>query len=595
MITSLISTLLLVGVIPDTVRFAQGVEYRLEARLDETTDLLHGRGELRYTNNAPIALDTLWMHQHLNAFRPNSAWARREQEFGNARFQQLGPEDHGFERLTSVLADGRPVHPVYPGSPDSTVLGLPLPRALEPGGTVTLRFDWTARLSTTPRRQGREERQYDWAHWYPRIAVFGPAGWEVQPLLPQGEFFGEFSSYDVVLDLAADQVVGATGVPVEGDPGWEARSVGPFDERLLQRESFAATPRPDLGLVGAPGEGRKVVRWRARDVHHFGWSVSPEYVYEGGWAERSGSADPIAIHVLYRPHDGGWAGIALDRTRRALDWLQEMFGPYAWPQLTNLRRIEGGGTEFPMMMMNGSPSEGLIVHEAAHQYLHGILANNEFTEGWLDEGFASFITNWYLEERGEANVWDESIAALRRWELTGRTQPVGLPAAEFRDFNTYAAMTYTKADLVFRMLRWLIGEPAMRDAIRLYYERHALQHVREADLRRAVNDAAGEDLDWFFDQWIHTTATLDYAITQAHATRRADGSWVTQVEVTRAGDAWMPTTLEVGEVTRRLESRERRQVVEVVTRERPVYAVLDPENVLLDFDTTNNRAVVTVR
>ncbi|HUE95922.1 MAG TPA: hypothetical protein VMN39_04655 [Longimicrobiaceae bacterium] len=70
-------------------REPQGVAYWIEARQDEATDILNGRARLHYTNNAPEALDTLWFHHHLNAFRPNSAWARRDLEFGARTFQDL--------------------------------------------------------------------------------------------------------------------------------------------------------------------------------------------------------------------------------------------------------------------------------------------------------------------------------------------------------------------------------------------------------------------------------------------------------------------------------------------------------------------------
>ncbi|HEX2211150.1 MAG TPA: hypothetical protein VHG93_25935, partial [Longimicrobium sp.] len=90
----------------DPAYFQQGVDYRIEARLDEDTDVLHGRARLRYTNRSPRALDTLYIHQHLNAFRPNSAWARRELEYGERRFTDLGPQDHAFERFTSVSVNG---------------------------------------------------------------------------------------------------------------------------------------------------------------------------------------------------------------------------------------------------------------------------------------------------------------------------------------------------------------------------------------------------------------------------------------------------------------------------------------------------------
>ena len=81
-------------------------------------------------------------------------------------------------------------------------------------------------------------------------------------------------------------------------------------------------------------------------------------------------------------------------TIAALQWLEYVFGPYAYPQMTNLHRIEGGGTEFPMMMMNGSASQGLILHEGGHIFAHGILANNEWRSGWLDEGLTSYVSSW---------------------------------------------------------------------------------------------------------------------------------------------------------------------------------------------------------
>src|SRR5690606_28835066 len=140
-----------------------------------------------------------------------SAWAQRDLEFGERRFTDLGPDQHAFERVKRIEIGGRRITPVYPGAPDSTVMGVPLPEPIAPGATVTVEMDWDARPSTTPRRQGRRGRHFDFAQWYPRIAVFDRGGWQVQQLLPQGEFYGEFGTYDVTLDVAADQVIGATG------------------------------------------------------------------------------------------------------------------------------------------------------------------------------------------------------------------------------------------------------------------------------------------------------------------------------------------------------------------------------------------------
>ncbi|HEX2094735.1 MAG TPA: M1 family metallopeptidase [Longimicrobiaceae bacterium] len=586
----------------DTAYFQQGVEYRIEARLDERTHVLTGRARLRYTNRSRSTLDTLYLHQHLNAFRPNSAWARRELGEGETRFQALGPAEHAYERFGAVRVDGRAVRPAYPGAPDSTVAAVPLPAPLRPGAATTLELDWSARLSTIPRRQGRRGRHYDWAHWYPRIAAFDRRGWQHHPLLPQGEFYGEFARYDVTLEVAADQVIGATGVPVEGDPGWRLDG-GPPPPEFLRRDFYrrrdaardvGAESSEDLGLLaGEPTPGWKRVRWQAEDVHHFAWSASPTFQYDGVLRlsiDEAGRTEELpGIHVLYERGEVGWPREVARRAYHALQWLQEVFGPYLWPQLTVVHRPERGGTEFPMLVMNWSPSEGLIVHEVAHQWAHGMLANNEWREGWLDEGLVSFLTHWYWEQRGNPGIWEGPMQSAAQWERAGRAQPIATPGAGFRDYPTYAAMTGTKASLVFRMLRELLGEETFRRVLRAYYERHRLRHVSEEDFRAVAEEVSGRNLDWFFHQWLHTTATLDYGVGRVEVRRLPDRRWRTRVEVLRVGDAWMPVTLRVGEETRTLDSREPRQTVEVVTRERPAEVVLDPDRVLLDLDRANNR------
>src|SRR3989442_12194463 len=101
-----------------------------------------------------------------------------------------------------------------------------LPRPLAPGDSLTVELAWQARPSTLPRRQGRQGRRFDFAQWYPKVVVYDRYGWEAHPLYPAGGFYGRIATYDVTLDLPADQGIGATGIAACGDPGWgDARVV----------------------------------------------------------------------------------------------------------------------------------------------------------------------------------------------------------------------------------------------------------------------------------------------------------------------------------------------------------------------------------
>jgi hypothetical protein len=162
----------------------------------------------------------------------------------------------------------------------------------------------------------------------------------------------------------------------------------------------------------------------------------------------------------------------------------------------------------------------------------------------------------------------------------------------------YGYMAYTRPSFMYHMLRNLVGgDDAFREILREYYARHALQHVTEADFRAVVSDVSGLDLDWFFDQWLHTTATLDYGLGEVSIERTTDG-WSVRVDVLRDGEAWMPVLLEVragSEVlgAEVLDSRDRRQLVEMTLSDRPTELVLDPRGVVLDSDPSNDRRQVS--
>ena len=572
----------------------QDVRYDIVARLDEGPGVLTGRARIVYKNNSPDTLTEFYVHQYLNAFRPGSRWADRDSIEGRRRFNDLKDPDYAFERISRSVIDGVPVTPTYPYTPDSTIARFELPDRLAPGDSITVEIDWQARPSTVPRRQGRRGRRFDFAQWYPRVVVYDRYGWEAHPLYPAGEFYGEFGTYDVTLDLARDQVIGATGVPVEGDPGWSLHPGAPGTTIDYQRDWYTSRgSNAQNDVQGCRGikvaSGRKCVHFHAEDVHHFAMSLNPDYIYEQG---RYGNT---VVRVLYQPDDRtSWGGnVAVRRTEIALAWLGDLFGPFPWPQITNVHRIEGGGTEFPMMVMNGSASQGLILHEGGHNYLMGILGNNEWKEGFLDEGFTSFQTTWFFEENapgfdGYSGI-EQFILSL---DLDGFSEPTSLVSEDYSDFQTYNAMIYTRGQLFYHQLRNIVGRDTMKQILREYYRRWKLKHVDEDAFREVAEEVSGRDLKTFFAQWLHSDLLYDYAIGDVKRTRLPDGRWRTEVEINRKEPGQFP--VEIGEASgeprafARAVGRAKHETVSFVTDRKPGRLMLDPRRRSHDWNYTNN-------
>ena len=420
------------------------------------------------------------------------------------------------------------VKPEYPLSPDSTVVRFALPHPLAPGVTMRVRFAWEARPSATIfRRQGRRGRHYDFAQWYPKVAVYDRGGWEVNAFRPAGELYGEFGDFDVTIIAANDQVLGASGVPVDGDPGWERVRVG--DAASIDRNVYGALP-PAPAVT--PPSGMRAVRFFAHNVHHFAWAASPDYVYEGGTYRGA-----IAIHVLYEPKIGvGWKdGAMVENEKRALAWLESIYGPYGYPEVVAMMRLEGGATEFPMSVMYGpGVGLGITLHETGHLYSYGMLANNEWRSGWMDEGLTDYQTSWaqnmtvpeiarglgpqsrpatgYRAHATTPPWWELGQMQLIYLDLIGRDEPIGTSGKDFNEFYIYNEMVYSRASWMYGALRNLLGDSLFRAFLHDYYARWQFKHVDELAMRASAERVSGRDLSWFFDEWVHHTGLVDYAL-----------------------------------------------------------------------------------
>ena len=606
----------------DTIGYwQQHVHYTMVATLDEPHTRLHATGTLVYVNNSPDTLREMFFYQYLNALRPASLWSAVDTHENVHRFQDLADPYYGYERFTAPpTVDGVAVFVDYPGAPDSTVAHIKLPRPLAPHDSVRVAFAWDARPPVLPRRAGRRGRTWDFAHWYPKVAVYDRAGWEVNAFRPAGELYGEYGDYDVTMVVRDDQVIGSTGVPVGGDPGWArvSRNGAPRLETGVYRDV------PPAPAVDVPA-GYRAVRFYAEDVHHFAWSASPDYIYEGGQYIRQlppthyPTWDTVAINVLYKPGDDTtWGGgRAVARTIKALQWLESIWGPYAYPAMTNLHRLDNGGTEFPMMVMNGSASQGLILHEVGHNFTYGILGNNEWRSGWMDEGLTSYQTDWAQgftpQERAKAGpppprpivvgyrgnaltmpAADNTSLAQWRIDLAGRAQPVGTNSKDFSDFGVYNQMIYNRADLMYGQLRDALGDSAFRAFFHDYYSRWALKHVDERAMLASAERASGQKLGWFFDEWIHGTGVLDYGIQGVHVVDAAGGvaPFHTRVEVVRNGELRHPMPVGVrtedGWTIARLDPMANAQTVDIETAKPPLEVRLDPEHLTWDWDRRND-------
>ncbi len=162
--------------------------------------------------------------------------------------------------------------------------------------------------------------------------------------------------------------------------------------------------------------------------------------------------------------------------------------------------------------------ELLIPHELAHQWFGDYVTTEDWANLWLNEGFAEFMPGQYWQHaRGEHAAEDYYDDEYHQYVAIDARRPMAL-ASEGSD------NIYPKGALVLRMLEHYLGPTRFWASLHTYLTRHAFGNATSDDLRQAVLQTTGENLDWFWSEWVYSagypkldvSATYD---TAAHALR----------------------------------------------------------------------------
>ena len=139
----------------------------------------------------------------------------------------------------------------------------------------------------------------------------------------------------------------------------------------------------------------------------------------------------------------------------------------------------------------------LIPHELAHQWFGDYVTTENWANMWLNEGFAEFMPGQYWGQKlGDHAEQDYYADEFRQYVQIDNRRPMPLAS---RGSNNI----YPKGALVLEMLKRYLGPERFWASIHTYLERHAFGNATSDDLRQAVLEATGENLDWFWSEWVY--------------------------------------------------------------------------------------------
>ncbi len=209
------------------------------------------------------------------------------------------------------------------------------------------------------------------------------------------------------------------------------------------------------------------------------------------------------------------------RTKQMLEFFSDRLGVlYPWDQYAQVsvdEFVEGGmeNTSATTLTTDGlldrrlavethEGSDFLISHEMFHQWFGDLVTCKDWSNLWLNEGFATFAEFWWEEHNFGADEaaytrWRDA----RAWMGNSRLYTVPIGTRDFDDSLEYSGNTYEKAGLVIQMLRQQLGDDAFFRSLHAYLEANRNQNVVTADLVKAIEKTTNVNVDRFMHQWIY--------------------------------------------------------------------------------------------
>ncbi len=533
----------------------QDLDYKMEARLNVKKRVIFGKERLIYYNNSPDTLTFVFFHLFQNAYKKGSYLDKLRRSHGDYSIAHLKKSQEGGTDIRKMKdGSGQPLKYVI----DNTIMRVYLNQSLAPGDSTIFRIDFATKFSTLRHRMkynpGYGFDQFTATQWYPKICVYDRRfGWTTDQHLGH-EFYGDFGTFDVKITLPQEFIVGATGYLLN-----RKQVLPPELMKKLRIENFKNTPfgkKPSVIIPHVEGK-TKTWHYHAVNVHDFAWTADPSYRI-GVVTLKNG----VKVYALAREWKASKWQDAAQFAADVVRTYSRDIGPFGYHKM--IVADADDGMEYPMITMDGGVSPryyGLFAHEEGHNWFYGMIGNNETYRALLDEGFTQFLQSWSMERLVgrkqdrktkkfpyKGTSWDRyrNYRAYLQTARMGYDAPITTHSDWFENsvgYNSYRLVYYKTFTMLYN-LQYVLGYDVFLKSLQKYFATWKFCHPYEQDFRDVVTQVSHRDLNWFFDEWMDYTWTLDYAV-KSIKNKKKESGYEVQIALKRKGQMIMPIDLQV--------------------------------------------------
>src|SRR5450432_1156627 len=599
---------------PGPMYWQNSASYLIHATLSEKDTSITGDVRISYINNSPDPLEYVWLQLDQNLFDPKSRGAAASPAI-NDKMGVKGFDRGGYHIADVTVTYGGYTYKIEPLISDTRMqirLNKPV---LSRGDKVSIKINFSFAIPADGSdRMGRLYTEkgvvYKIAQWYPRMCVYDDVeGWNTLPYMGLGEFYCDYGDFDYFIEAPSEMTVYGSGDLQNATEVLTNEEIKRLSAASKSDKTVAIISAGEIGKPSVRPDSKGTLTWHfmMKNTRDVAFAASKALVWDASAINLPSGRKAFSIdaETTESMGDTAWTR-STEYLKNSIEIYSKFFFEYPWNNAVSIG-ASVSGMEYPGLIFNDYKLRKgllwfLIAHEIGHNWYPMIVGSNERKYMWQDEGFNSYI-NYYASDifnHGEY-AKDPSLfnkdhfAWLDQNSLPHLLDPL-MTVSEAMDMDQHYQY-YSKTAYGLKLLRdVVVGKDRFDYAFRKYTEAWAFKHPTPYDFFHCINNAAGEDLNWFWKEWFFTTWTLDQAITGVKYVDN-DSSKGAFITIENKGKMILPVILKIiqangktGTIQLPMEIWQRGGVwtFKYMSAGKIDKVILDPENVLPDIDRKNN-------
>jgi hypothetical protein len=592
---------------PNTGYWQNKADYQINVSLDDNTNEIAGSVIISYKNNSPRALPFIWLQLDQNLFAKDSRGQARMPVGARSRYGNANSTFNGGYKISAVKNVTDNVNADYIIS--DTRMQIRLPKTVKPGGDIikikidysfTLPEEGADRCGILKTKNGNI---FTVAQWYPRMCVYDETeGWNTLPYLGPSEFYCEYGDFDFSITAPASHIVVASGELQNPTEVLTAIQIKRMADAKNSDKTVMIRTEDEVKDPSSRPKQNGTFTWKykmtnARDVS---WASSKSFIWDAARINLPDGKKALAQSAYPAESSGNrrWSR-ATEYTKGSIENYSKRWFQYPYSTAVNVAS-NVGGMEYPGIVFCGSKDEtgdlfGVTDHEFGHTWFPMIVGSNERKYGWMDEGFNTFINSLAQKDfnNGEYDGANPNPVMFAGFMFGSGSEPIMSTPDAMKEANIGMMLYYKPAYGLMLLRNNILGPDRFDYAFKEYIKRWAFKHPTPWDFFRTMDNASGENLDWFWKGWFVENFKLDQSIKEV--TNDDKGAIVTLENLDKLA---MPVILSYetvsgtkGKINLPVEIWNNTSIfkVKIPVTEVVKSVTIDPDKVYPDLNTGNNK------